>query len=164
MMTVFYKPMRRRRWMRIEAGQTPPTWKTFPMADKGVSGSAKSGRGGRRKRRRRAAGARALALSIRIWETTAPHVETWPLLLRSERLLPDPPLFGNPGRRERRRRAKLRRRREAAKYRREAREFLRAKPWCWRRENQWTRVVTLAKWLHEQERRTIPRPRPGPEH
>lgn len=62
-----------------------------------------------------------MALSLQIWEATDPHVKTWPLLLRSERLLPDPPLFGDPGRRERRRRAKLRRRR--ARARREGRRF-----------------------------------------
>jgi hypothetical protein len=81
MMTVVYKPMRRRRWMRIEAGQAPPTWKTFPMHDKGANGSAKPGRGGRRKRKARRGAERVAYQAARI------------------------------GRRERRRRAKLRRRR-----------------------------------------------------
>jgi len=115
MMTV----LTRTRVPRDKFFETSPRWLEDPTYT--TQGSAKPGRGGRRKRRRRAAGERALALSLQIWEATDPHVKTWPLLLRSERLLPDPPLFGDPGRRERRRRAKLRRRR--ARARREGRRF-----------------------------------------
>jgi hypothetical protein len=118
MMTVVIRGRRKRRGKKID-WPSPRTWCIGAeryycrmWTPETETGSAKPGRGGRRKRERRAAGERALALSLQIWETTDPHVETWPLLLRSERLLPDPPLHGNPGRRERRRRAKLRRRRE----------------------------------------------------
>jgi hypothetical protein len=158
MMTVLYRPMRPRRWMRIQAGIAPPSWAPL-MRDKTIAGgSAKPGRGGRRKRRRRAAGERALTLGLQFWDATEPRMETWPLLLRAERLLPDPPLHVERGRRERRRRAKLRRRRDAAKYRREARAFLLERPWCWRMANRWTRVVTLARRLHAYDRQQSPTP------
>jgi len=106
---VFYKPMRRRRWTRIEAGQAPPTWKTFPMHDKGARGSAKPGRGGRRKRRRRAAADRAYSML----DVLPPGAQANEATMRFFRLRPSrfPSLLG---RRERRRRAKLRRRRARA--------------------------------------------------
>jgi hypothetical protein len=135
MMTVFYKPMRRRRWMRIEAGQEPPTWKTFPMHDKGTTGSAKPGRGGRRKRARRAAGTRAAHLFC-VGFMAETYGKPTPRALgatldRAARLTPNlmSPSAMGPGRRERRRRAKLRRRRERA--RREGRPTPIAAPMPW---------------------------------
>jgi hypothetical protein len=115
MMTVLYKPMRRRRWMRIDAGQAPPTWKTFPMHDKGEDGSAKPGRGGRRQRKRRAAGSRAADTYFE--NVMTPNVALMNVALdRANRKLPQ--AFGRHplvlGYRERRRRAKARRRRELA--------------------------------------------------
>jgi hypothetical protein len=142
MMTVFYKPMRRRRWMRIEAGQAPPTWATFPMHDKGVQGSAKPGRGGRRKRRRRAAGERA-------WEEyrRAPFLSSEALLLRACRLMPEDGWSpGDLGRRERRRRAKLRRRRARRAARAQRQKF--APPGL-------IRSLAGLWWLREQQRRDM---------
>lgn len=143
MMTVFYKPMRRRRWMRIEAGQAPPTWKTFPMGDKGVSGSAKPGRGGRRKRKAWQAIRRDMAARCR-------HLDAQRALPKGQKrrfvyrarfrrwIMRDldrvwnegPGLKPPPGRRERRRRAKLRRRRARREVERRAKRF--APPTTWR--------------------------------
>jgi hypothetical protein len=108
------------------------------MHDKGTTGSAKPGRGGRRKRRRRAAGVRAAHLFC-VGFMAETYGKPTPRALgatldRAARLTPNlmhPSAMG-PGRRERRRRAKLRRRRAWTELRRAARAMLRAMPIIYR--------------------------------
>jgi hypothetical protein len=132
MMTV----LTRTRVPRDKRPETSPRWIEDPTYP--TPGSAKPGRGGRRKRRRRAAGVRAFNLYCRAHRlskaTGAALLTSWrAIALRARRLLPlSVPDPSYPGRRERRRRAKLRRRRAWTEIRRAARAMLLAMPIIYR--------------------------------
>jgi len=130
MMTVTHRGRRPRRlWDRPldEMDRDPwgpATWGPLPLATTwpatSTPGSAKPGRGGRRKRARRAAGIRAAHLFC-VGFMAETYGKPTPRALgstldRAARLTPNlmSPSAMGPGRRERRRRAKLRRRRARA--------------------------------------------------